>query len=228
MLKIKEIPQNERPYEKCYRFGPEVLTDTELLAVILRTGTKGISAYELAGEILKMDDNKTSLLSLKHITKEQLLATKGIGMVKAVQIQCISELAKRISLVGFNEGTKFNKAGLVSDYYMEKMRHLEQEHLYVMYLDTKCKLIKERSLTTGTVNQSLISPREIFIEALRCSAVNIIVVHNHPSGDCTPSRNDIESTRQIKKAGDLVGITLLDHIIIGDNKYSSLMELKLI
>lgn len=97
-----------------------------------------------------------------------------------------------------------------------------------MYLDTKCKLIKERLLTTGTVNQSLISPREIFIEALRCSAVNIIVVHNHPSGDCTPSRNDIESTRQIKKAGDLVGITLLDHIIIGDNKYSSLMELKLI
>ena len=111
---------------------------------------------------------------------------------------------------------------------MEKMRHLEQEHLYVMYLDTKCKLIKERLLTTGTVNQSLISPREIFIEALRCSAVNIIAVHNHPSGDCTPSRNDIECTRQIKKAGDLVGITLLDHIIIGDNKYSSLMELKLI
>ena len=228
MLKIKEIPQNERPYEKCYRLGPEVLTDTELLAIILRTGTKGISAYELAGEILKMDDNKTSLLSLKHITKEQLLATKGIGMVKAVQIQCISELAKRISLVGFNEGTKFNKACLVSDYYMEKMRHLEQEHLYVMYLGTKCKLIKERLLTTGTVNQSLISPREIFIEALRCCAVNIIAVHNHPSGDCTPSRNDIECTRQIKKAGDLVGITLLDHIIIGDNKYSSLMELKLI
>lgn len=227
MLKIKELPVNDRPYEKCYKYGAEALTDTELLSVILRTGTKGISAYELSNQILTSHDAK-SLISLKHISKEQLLDMKGIGMVKTVQILCISELSKRLSLIGFDNNTKYNNASLVSRYYMEKLRHLEQEHLYVMFLDTKCKLIKDKRITTGTVNKSLISPREIFIEALRCSAVNIIIVHNHPSGDPTPSKDDITSTINVQSAGNLVGIALLDHIIIGDNIYCSLKELKLL
>lgn len=226
MLKIKELPVNDRPYEKCYRCGAEILTDTELLSVILRTGTRGISAYDLSNQILNHNNNK-NLLTLKHITKEQLLGIKGIGMVKAVQVLCISELSKRLSLISFDNNTKFNNAYLVSRYYMEKLRHLEQEHLYVMFLDTKCKLIKDKLITAGTVNKSLISPREIFIESLRCGAVNIILVHNHPSGDPTPSREDITSTINIHSAGELVGVTLLDHIIIGDNIYSSLKELKL-
>ena len=111
---------------------------------------------------------------------------------------------------------------------MERLRHLEQETLHVMFLDTKCKLIKSKEITKGTIDRSMISQREIFVEALKCNAVNIVLVHNHPSGEPTPSRDDIRSTKKIKEAGDMVGIRLLDHIIIGDNKFSSLRELKVI
>ena len=211
MNNIKDLPVNDRPYEKCFAKGPEYLTDVELLAVILRTGTNGISSFELSKDILshKSQNGKQDLLAIMHMTKEQLLSIKGVGMVKAVQIMCVRELVRRISSV---------KA---------QLRHLEQENLVVMFLDTKCHLIKDMTITKGTVNQSLISSREIFVEALRCDAVNIILIHNHPSGDCTPSRDDMASTLAISKAGKIIGINVLDHIIIGDRSYSSLRELKL-
>lgn len=224
MRKIKDVPVNERPYEKCFINGPEFLTDCELLSVILRTGTKGISAYDLSTELIKGSDGKDNLLSILHLSKEQLLKIKGIGKVKAVQIMCIGELAKRISVSRARNGIKFGKPASIANYYMEQMRHLEQEQLVVMYFDTKCRLIKDKVLTTGTINQSLISPREIFVEALRCNAVNIVLVHNHPSGDCVPSREDCSVTKKIKEAGKLIGINLIDHIIIGDRKYTSLKE----
>lgn len=224
MRKIKDVPVNDRPYEKCFINGPEFLTDCELLSVILRTGVKGISAYDLSTELLKGPDGKANLLSILHLSKEQLLKIKGIGMVKAVQIMCIGELAKRISAASARTGIKFRKPATIADYYMEQMRHLEQEQLVVMYFDTKCRLIKDKILTTGTINQSLISSREIFVEALKCNAVNIVLVHNHPSGDCVPSREDCSVTKKIKEAGKLIGINLIDHIIIGDRKYTSFKE----
>lgn len=228
MNKIKDVPKKERPYEKCFNKGPEYLSDSELLAIILRTGTNGCSSYELANKILTSSSKKASLLSLMHITKEELIKIKGIGMVKTVQILSIAELVKRISSIQAKSKFKFDKPATIADYYMERLRHLEQENLFVLYLDTKCQLIKEINLTKGTINQSLISPREIFVEALKCGAVNIILIHNHPSGDCTPSRSDILITQKTKNAGKLVGINLLDHIIIGDKNYSSFTELKLL
>lgn len=225
---IKNIPVNERPYEKCFSKGPQILTDCELLSVILRTGTNGTSAYDLAGKILNMGTDEGNLLSIMHLSKEQLLGLKGIGKVKAVQIMCIGELTKRISALDAKTGLKFDKPSTIAEYYMERMRHLEQENLIVIFLDTKCQFIKDKVLSTGTINQSLISSRDIFVEGLKCNAVSIILLHNHPSGDCTPSRDDISSTIKITNAGKLIGISVLDHIIIGDHRYSSLKELKLL
>lgn len=221
---IETLPKEERPYEKCLQYGTETLTDIELLAVILRTGTKGCNVKELAVKLLKNEDGAVNVLSLTHLTLEQLLEINGVGKVKAIQILCVLELAKRISKTSFNDTTKYNTSEVIAGFYMEQLRHLEQEQLYVMFLDTKCKLIKDKLISSGSVNQSLISPREIFIEALRCNCVNIILVHNHPSGDPAPSREDIKSTSRVKNAGKIIGIRLLDHIIIGDNTYCSLNE----
>lgn len=228
MNKMKDIPKNDRPYEKCFAYGPQVLSDCELLSVILRTGTNGSSAYQLAKQILSDNDENIDLLSVMHLTKEELMEIKGIGMVKAVQILCIGELAKRIASMPFHDNEKYDSPGKIAGFYMEQMRHLEQETLKVMFLDTKCKLIKEKEITRGTINRSLISPREIFIEALKCNAVNIVLVHNHPSGEPAPSEDDIQCTIKIREAGNLVGIRLLDHIIIGDHQFSSLNELKVL
>jgi DNA repair protein RadC len=225
---IKNVPLEERPYEKCFFKGPQFLTDCELLSVILRTGTKGESAYDLARRILNQGNETGNLLSIMHLSKEQLMEFKGIGMVKAVQIMCIGELAKRISGLSAKNGLKFDKPATIAEYYMEKMRHLEQENLLAIFLDTKCQMIKDAILTTGTVNSSFLSPREIFIEGLKCNAVQMILLHNHPSGDCTPSKADIASTLNISKAGKLIGIPLLDHIVIGDRKYCSFKELNLL
>ena len=228
MNKMKDLPVSERPYEKCFANGPETLSDCELLSVILRTGSMDKSAYDLSKEILKNGSHSDSLLSIMHFTKEQLLSVKGIGKVKAVQLLCIKELAKRIAAGNAERALKMDKPATIADYYMEKLRHLEQECLVVLYLDTKCQLIKDSTISKGTINQSLISAREIFVEALRCGAVSIILLHNHPSGDCTPSRADVSSTRSIIEAGKIVGISVLDHIIIGDLSYTSFRESGLI
>ncbi len=224
MNKIKNLPKEERPYEKCFKYGVESVTDIELLAVILRTGTKGCNVKELAKKMLQNEEGNISVLSLTHLSYEQLMNMNGIGKVKAVQILCVVELVKRIARTSFSNQTRYNCSEIIADFYMEKLRHLEQEHLYVMFLDTKCKLIKDKLISSGTINQSLISPREIFIEALKCNCVNIVLIHNHPSGDPEPSQDDIKSTVRVKKAGAMIGIRLLDHIIIGDNAYCSLKE----
>ncbi len=228
MNRMKELPVQERPYEKCLKYGARMLSNTELLSVILRTGTVGCSARDLAGKILKSRNHESELLSIMHLEKEQLLEIKGVGNAKACQILCIAELAKRIASEKALKGLCFDMPSTIAEYYMERLRHLEQEQLYVMYLDSKCNLIKEHCLTTGSVNRSLISSREIFLEALRCGAVSFVLIHNHPSGDPTPSRADISVSKEILTGGQLVGIRLLDHIIIGDRQYCSLNEQNLL
>lgn len=224
MKRIKELSFEERPYEKCERFGAEHLTDAELLAILLRTGTKGENSLELSKKILYQSCEKRGLISIHNWSMEQLMKIKGIGKVKAIQILCLSELAKRLAKETAEKQLDFNTPSTIAQYYMEDLRHKKQEHMKLLLLNTKSRLISEKDISVGTVNAAIISPREIFIEALQKSAVYIILLHNHPSGDPTPSIEDVQLTIQIKEAGELIGVELLDHIIIGDNCYTSLKE----
>ncbi len=223
MNRIKDLPEVERPYEKCLKYGANHLSDAELLAAILRTGTNGLSAYDLANNIIRSDASK-NILSIMHLSKEELLKIKGVGSAKAVQILCIVELARRISLERASLNLKMNVPSSIANYYMEQVRHLEREELVVIFVDTKCNMIKDIVISKGSINSSFISNREILVEALKCDAVNIILLHNHPSGDPSPSTADISSTKKLRKACELVGLSLLDHIIIGDRCYTSFIE----
>lgn len=221
---IKKFPETERPYEKCETNGPSSLSDAELLAVILRTGTKGKSALTLAWDILYPEVQSQGLLNIHHATMEKLTDIKGVGKVKAIQIMCISELAKRLSKTDAEIGLSFHMPDTIAKYYMEEMRHNTQEVIKLLLLDGKTKLIDDINISKGTVNKSIISPREIYIEAMKREAVAIIILHNHPSGDPTPSKDDILITKRIKEAGLMLGISLLDHIVIGNNCYISFCE----
>lgn len=226
--RVQEILEEERPYEKCLRYGASHLTNIELLAVLLRTGTRGVGVIELARNILKTIDGEESLLAIHQMSLQKLLKMKGIGKVKAIQILCLSELARRLAKATAKEGLVFSDPSTIAEYYMEDLRHQKQEYMKLLMLNTKGKLIGETDVTKGTVNSSLISPRELFIEALEYGAVSIILIHNHPSGDPSPSQNDILVTKRIKEAGALIGIELLDHIIIGNKCYISFAELQMI
>lgn len=223
-LTMKELHESEQPYEKCLKYGTGALSDDELLAVIIRTGSKGEKSVELSKKILQLSDFDKSILGIHHLSIQELMKVKGIGKVKAIQIQCVAELSRRLAKATALNHLCFTTPATIADYYMEDLRHQVQEHLILVLLNTKSKLIKDILLTKGTVNSSLISPREIFIEAVKKDAVYIILIHNHPSGDPSPSNEDIAVTKRIKEAGQLIGILLIDHIIIGDNRYVSLKE----
>lgn len=228
-MKIKDIPNEDRPYERCLREGPERLSDAELLSVIIRTGSQEANSLELASRILELNYPRDGILGLLHLSLAELTSVKGIGTVKAIQLQCVGELSRRIwKRKVLLEPQTFENPRLVADYYQEDMRHKEQEEFHVMFFNTKQVLIRETLVSKGTVNASLAAPREIFVEALRNQAVTIILVHNHPSGNPEPSQEDILLTRNIQAAGDIIGIRLIDHIIIGDNRYVSLKERGLI
>lgn len=228
-MKIKDIPNEDRPYERCLREGPERLSDAELLSVIIRTGSQEANSLELASRILELNYPRDGILGLLHLSLAELTSVKGIGTVKAIQLQCVGELSRRIwKRKVLLEPQTFENPRLVADYYQEDMRHKEQEEFHVMFFNTKQVLIRETLVSKGTVNASLAAPREIFVEALRNQAVTIILVHNHPSGNPEPSQEDILLTRNIQAAGDIIGIQLIDHIIIGDNRYVSLKERGLI
>ena len=221
---IKEMYHEDRPYEKCERFGAENLTDAELLAVLLRTGTRGENSLELAHRLIQSDLSGKGILNIHRWTYEQLKRVRGIGRVKAVQILCLSELAKRMARAAAMDSLDFSSPETIARYYMEDMRHKKKEVLKLLLLNTRARLIGESDISVGTVNTALVSPRELFIEAFQRNAVAIILLHNHPSGDPTPSREDVRITRRIREAGVLIGIELLDHIIIGDNCFTSLKE----
>lgn len=221
---MRELPVSERPYEKCECFGPEALSDAELLAVILRTGSRGETSLALAGRILSSCQPE-GILGLLHLSLPELTEIKGIGRVKGLELLCIGELSRRIwKRMAREEVPVFRDPASISGFYMEDMRHREQEELHLMMLNAKNALIRDALLFKGTVSMSLASPREIFVEALRYHAVHIILVHNHPSGDPAPSMEDRKLTARIRDAGMLIGISLLDHIIIGDQAYFSFKE----
>lgn len=221
---MKEMACEERPYERCERFGASNLTDSELLAVLLRTGTRGENALQLADKILHPVFSQKGVLNLHQWTYEQLMQIKGIGKVKAIQILCLAELSRRLAKATAQEGLNFSNPASIARYYMEDLRHANQEQMKLLLLNTKSRLIGETDISKGTVNSAVISPSELFVEALQKNAVSIVLLHNHPSGDPTPSKEDVLITRRIQEAGRLIGVELLDHIVIGDNCYVSLRE----
>lgn len=219
------------PYEKFEIYGAESLTDAELLAIIIRTGTKEQNSVELGKQILSLGTDSgqaNGILALQHLSLEELKKVKGIGKVKAIRLKCVTEFSRRIAMKTFKTGIRFDKPSTIADYYKEQVRHLEVEQVILVMTDSKNQFLKDCVLSTGTVNMSLISPREVFLTAVKTQAVNIVLVHNHPSGDPTPSRDDIEITKRIHEASQIMNIPLVDHIIIGDTTYMSFKELRYI
>lgn len=215
----------DMPYEKFIHLGEQSLTEAELLAVILRTGTKDNSAVDLGRQILQ---TAGSLNGLYNTSLDTLMKLKGIGQVKAVKIKCLAELSRRMSKERARDGLSFNSPSSVAAYYMEELRHEKREKVLLVLLDSKGLVLKELTISMGTVNASLVSTREIFIEVLKAEAVGIVLLHNHPSGNPMPSDKDEEITSMIKKCAKLLDIKFVDHIIIGDNRYFSFLEQNLL
>lgn len=223
-LLLRENADTTRPYEKCLLYGAESLTDAQLLAVIIRTGTKSKSCLVLAEEVLKLRSGREDILGLMNLTIPELMTIPGIGQVKAIQLKCVGELTKRIATRRAESSLSFSDPETIADYYMERLRHEEKENLFCLMLDTKFKLLGEERISTGTVDFAVVSVRDLFLAAMRHRAVQIILVHNHPSGDPQPSEADINITRKVFQAGEMMGIRLLDHIVVGDRCYVSFRE----
>ncbi|MBQ7583853.1 MAG: DNA repair protein RadC [Lachnospiraceae bacterium] len=219
---IKSYPAGERPYERCEEYGAEALSDAELLAVILRSGKKGLDAKQLALNVLKAVGG--SLGGLCNADIRELSAIDGIGRVKAIQLVCVAQIAKRIWKERYRPGDQVFHVEEAAAYYMQDLRHMETENVYVLMLDTKMRRIGDYHASIGSVNSAQVPVREIIRESLRHNAVNIILVHNHPSGDPAPSEADKEISRNMYLACKVSGITLRDSIIIGDGKYYSFNE----
>lgn len=221
-LKIKDIPLDERPRERLINHGVSNLSTEELLAIIIKNGTKNASSKMLATEILSKTDG---LKNTEILNYNFLKSIKGIGSAKSCDIVAAIELGKRISMnIKSLNGMRFNNSSLVFDYYKKIIGDKKQEYFYAIYLDSSKKVIKDKVLFVGTLNHSIVHPREVFKEAYLLSASSFICVHNHPSGNVFPSKEDIEITKQLKEIGLMMGVPLVDHIIIGIDKYYSFFE----
>ncbi len=212
-----------QPYEKFKVLGAESLSDEELLAIFIRTGTKDNDSVGLAKQILGIFPDR-SLLGLFHISWKRLTDIPGIGEVKAIKLKCLAELARRISQTRAREHLTFEAPETVAEYYMESLRHEEREQVILIMLDNKLRMISDAVVSVGTVCESIVSPRELFRMALKEGAVQIMLLHNHPSGDSSPSRADLKITEELCRLGDMMDLPLLDHIIIGDNQFISLKQ----
>lgn len=218
------MPITMRPREKMLTQGETSLSESELLAIIIGMGTKNMTAIELADALLIKYKN---LRNLKEASLDELIKHRGIGLAKAVQIKAAFELGKRVAISSQNKNY-IKSPDDVKNMVMEEMRYFDREHFRAIYLDRKGGLITMEDISIGGLHSSIVHPREVFKIAVKNSAASIILVHNHPSGDPSPSNEDIEITKRLIEAGDLMGIPILDHIIIGDNIYTSLKAKNLI
>lgn len=224
---IKEMPEDERPREKMLKKGVESLSNVELLAVLLRTGTREMSAIDLSKLII----GKTGTEGLKYLAKistKELRQIKGVGITKAGIILAAIELGKRVSMSIGAEKILFNRPDTIAEAFMEDMRHRTKEVFKILLLDTKNRLINDVKISEGSLNASIVHPREVFLEAIKRSSNKIILLHNHPSGNPEPSNEDIKITKRLCEAGMIVGIEVLDHLIIGNGTYYSFKENMLI
>lgn len=218
---IKDIIKSERPRERLLQVGEKALSNEELLSIILKTGTKNISVKDLSREIL---NEIKEIESLKDITYNKLIKIKGIGNVKAIELLASLELGRRVYHNNIKQKIKLNNTTLIFDTFKDIFINEMQENFYAIYLNTKMELISYKLLFKGTINTSVVHPREIYKYAFLESAHSIIVLHNHPSNNTFPSKEDIELTNKLFEIGAIMGIPLLDHIIIGKDNYYSFYE----
>jgi DNA repair protein RadC len=221
-IPIKDWPRGERPREKLLEHGPGVLTLAELLAIILRSGAEGASALDHARAVLAQYDNDLHRLASAGIG--ELCQVHGIGPAKAAQIVAVFELARRHGEIEFVPGTPFRGSLDVYAHFRERLASERRERFYAVLLDNKHRKIKDIAVSEGSLTASLVHPRDVFAPVVRESAAAVIFVHNHPSGDPTPSKEDIEITRRLREVGDIMGVRVLDHIVIGRGKYVSFVE----
>ena len=225
---LKEMPEDDRPQEKMMRFGAKSLSNAELIAVIIRTGTREATSVEVGRKIMQYLDNDLSYfhqVDVLELQRNKNLA--GIGIVKACQIKAAIELGLRIKQKDTID-VKISSPQDIADLLMEEMQYLKQECFKIILLDTKNKVIKVEGISVGILNASLVHPREVFIKAIRQHSAAIVLAHNHPSGDPEPSAEDKNITKRLCDAGELLGISVLDHIIIGRGTYLSFKQEKLI
>ena len=213
--------EKDRPREKLIHYGAEFLTDSELMGIVLKTGYKGTSAVDLGKSVLKSFND---LEGLEKTGLGELTALKGVGPAKAATLKAVVELAKRMAAMPAKRIVNFSRPVSVFNYFRYKLRNKQEEYFYTLLLNRKNELIKETIVTKGTLTASVVHPREVLKPAISESAASFIAVHNHPSGDTEPSREDIDITRKLKESADIVGIQMLDHIIIGYDTYLSMFE----
>ena len=225
-MKMKELPNLERPYEKLELYGEEKLTDIELLAIVIKSGTKKETALQVAEKILLLGKKEgyENLEFLQHISIEQLTKIKGVGRIKAIQLKAVAELTKRISKPINNKRIYLKNTDDVANLLMEEMKNEKREIAKLLILNNKNTVLKIKDISFGGTNFAMISPKEILVDAIKMQANRIILVHNHPSGDPTPSKQDYVLTERIMQAAELFNISLVDHIVIGYNKYKSVFS----
>lgn len=221
MLKIKDLPENERPRERLFRYGSESLSNVELLAILLGSGTKNENIISLSSRIIR--DNG-GLNGIFNSSLEDFTSINGIGKAKASKLLAMIELSKRFKSFKDGDNYKISSPRDAAFLVMEEMKLLKQEQLKVIMLNTKNVVINVKKVFVGSLNSSIVHPREVFNDAIKKSSASIIICHNHPSGDPTPSDEDIKVTIRIKKCGEILGIQLIDHLIIGNGIYISLKE----
>ena len=225
---IKEMPEDERPQEKLIKFGPDYLSNAELLALIIRTGnSKGDSAIDTATKVLRSlrtANDKNGLNSLKNANLSSLMQVDGIGEAKAAMILAAVQLGIRLAVSSNGTKIRVTSPSIAANYVLSEMSVLEQEHFRVMTLNTKKEINFIREISKGTINMTIVHAREVFRAAISDNAHSIILLHNHPTGDPSPSKEDIGLTKNLMEASKIIGIDILDHIIIGDNRYFSFLE----
>ena len=220
-LMIRDVHVADRPRERLVRQGASSLSNQELIAILLRTGTKQESVLHLANRVLNYFEQ---IQELKHASIEEITAVKGIGQAKAVQLLAAVELGKRLSQQKTDEKFTIRSPKDAATYLMQDMTSLNQEHFVALFLNVKNQILHKQTIFIGSLNASIVHPREIFREAVKRSAASIICAHNHPSGNPAPSTEDIDVTKRLYEAGVIMGIELLDHVIIGDHQFISLKE----
>lgn len=225
-MNIRELPGREKPREKLLKEGRDRLSNMEILAILIGSGTRKRSAMELAADVLSMD--RSGIRYLAECRPEELSAIKGIGPAKACELLAAAELGKRIASVTAEEKNVIRSSSDIADIFMEKMRYYKKEHFVSLMINAKGQIIEETEVSIGDLCSSTTHPREVFVDAVRRSAGSVVFVHNHPSGDPSPSEMDIETTKRLMEAGEILGIPVLDHIIIGDGVYVSMRAMGVI